>query len=177
MSELSITNVSNNGVNEAGVYNESFSPGKCPVVRTRGSGRHQGAVQKKWSTQDNICVMTCYYQSQPRVRGYRQRLHAFWKEKGLFQVGELRLCDQVRMIQRKGWLSQLQLEEIKRLVENGENNVEAQQDVQNRTGTEPIQQLTEQHIAPNEEDEGRAEENPEPKTKEQLARPEKPKKN
>ena len=42
------------------------------------------------------------------------------------------------MIQRKGWLSQLQLEEIKRLVESGENNVEAQQDVQNRAGTEPI---------------------------------------
>ena len=75
--------------------------------------------------------MACYYQSQSDVRGYRQRLHAFWKEKGLFQVGELRLCDHVRMIQRKGWLSQLQLEEIKRLVESGENNVEAQQDVQN----------------------------------------------
>ena len=42
------------------------------------------------------------------------------------------------MIQRKGWLSQLQLVEIKRLVESGENNVEAQEEVQNRTGTEPI---------------------------------------
>ena len=48
------------------------------------------------------CVMTCYYQSQPGVRGYRQRLHAFWKEKGLFQAGEQRLCDQVRTIQKKG---------------------------------------------------------------------------
>ena len=34
------------------------------------------------------------------------------------------------MIERKGWLSQLQLEE-KRLIESDENNVEAQQDVQN----------------------------------------------
>ena len=42
------------------------------------------------------------------------------------------------MIQRKGWLSQLQYEEINRLAESGENNVEVQQDVQNRTGTEPI---------------------------------------
>ena len=75
--------------------------------------------------------MACYYQSQPGVRGYRQRLHAFWKEKGLLQVGEQRLSDQVRMIQRKGCLSQLQLEEIKRRVESGENNVEAQQDVPN----------------------------------------------
>ena len=95
------------------------------------------------------------------MRGYTQRLHAFWKEKGLFQVGEQRLSDQVRMIRRKGWLSQLQLEEIRRLVESGENNAEAQQDVQNRISTEPIQKLTEQHIAQNEEDEGRSEENSE----------------
>ena len=65
------------------------------------------------------------------------------------------------MIQRKGWLSHLQLEEIKRLIESGENNIEALQDVQNRTGTETIQKGTEQYIAQNEEDEGRGEENSE----------------
>ena len=84
MSEMSITNVSNYGMNEAGVYNESLSPGRCPVVRTRGPGRHQATVRKNWSTQDTICVMTCYYQNQLGVRGYRQRLHAFWKGKGFF---------------------------------------------------------------------------------------------
>ena len=105
--------------------------------------------------------MTCQYQRQPGMRGYRQRLHAFWKEKGLFQLEEQRLCDQVRMIQRKGWLLQLQLEEIKRLIESGENNVEAQQDVQSRTGTEPIEKVIEQHIAQNEKDERRSEENSE----------------
>ena len=107
------------------------------------------------------CVMTCYYQSQPGVRGYRQRLHAFWKEKGLFQAGEQRLCDQVRTIQKKGWQSQLILLEIKRLVASGENNVEGQQKEQNRTGTEPIQQVTERHIAQDEDDKGRGEENAE----------------
>ena len=79
----------------------------------------------------------------------------------MFQVREKRLHDQVRLIQRNGWLSQLQLEEINRVVESGENNVEAQQDVQNRTSTEPIQKGTEQHIAQNEEDERRGEENSE----------------
>ena len=49
------------------------------------------------------------------------------------------------MNQKKGWLSQLQLEEIKRFLENDENNVEAQQEEKNRTGTEPIQQVIEQH--------------------------------
>ena len=161
MSDTSNTNVSNDGMNEAGVYNESLSPGRCPVVGTRGPSRHQATVRKKWSIQDNISVMTCQYQRQPGMRGYRQRLHAFWKEKGLFQLEEQRLCDQVRMIQRKGWLSQLQLEEIKRLIESGANNVEAQQDVQSRTGTEPIEKVIEQHIAQNEKDERRDEENSE----------------
>ena len=62
---------------------------------------------------------------------------------------------------KKGWLSQLQLDEIRRLVESGKNNVETQQEEQNRTGTEPIQQVIEQHIAQDEEDEGRGEENAE----------------
>ena len=50
MSEMSNTNVSNNGVNEAEVYNEGLSPGRYPVVRTRGPSRHQTTVQKKWLT-------------------------------------------------------------------------------------------------------------------------------
>ena len=161
MSEMSITNVPNNGVNETGVYNESLSPGRCPVVKTCGPCHHQATVRKKRSTQDNICVMTCYYQSQPGMRGYRQTLHAFWEKKGLFQVGEQRLCGQVRMIQRKGWLPQLQLGKIKRLVESGENHVEAQQDVQNQTDTEPLQKVAGQDIAQNDEDEGRGEGNSE----------------
>ena len=49
------------------------------------------------------------------------------------------MFDQVRMIQKKGWLSQLQLEEIRILVESGNNNVETQQEEQNRTDSEPIQ--------------------------------------
>ena len=98
--------------------------------------------------------MTYYCQSQPCVREYRQRLHAFWKEKGLFQVRKQRLYDQVQMIQKKGWQTKLQLEEIRRFVESGENNVEAQQEEQKRTDIEPIKQVTEQHIAQNEEDEG-----------------------
>ena len=63
------------------------------------------------------------------------------------------------MIQKKDWLSKLQLKEIQRLAVSGENNFEAQQDVQNRTGAEPIQMVTEQYIAQTEEDEGRGEEN------------------
>ena len=57
MSEMSNTNVSNNGVNEAGVYNESLSPGRCPMVRTRGPDPHEATVRKKLLKQYNICVI------------------------------------------------------------------------------------------------------------------------
>ena len=70
-------------------------PAGVPWFLTCGPDRHQAPARKKWSTQDNICVMTCYYQNRPGVRGYRQRLHAFWEEKGFFQVGEQRLYDRV----------------------------------------------------------------------------------
>ena len=65
------------------------------------------------------------------------------------------------MIQKKGWLSQLQLEEIGRHLESGGNNVEAKIEEQNPTATEPIRQVTEEYIAQNEEDEVRDKENPE----------------
>ena len=43
-------------MNETEVYNESLSPSRCPVVMTCGPDRHQATAQKKWWTQDNICV-------------------------------------------------------------------------------------------------------------------------
>ena len=70
---------------------------KCPIQVSNKNVSNNG-VQKKWSTQNNTCEMTCYYQSQPGVRTYRQWFHAFWKGKGVFQVEEQRLCDQVPMM-------------------------------------------------------------------------------
>ena len=40
MKEISNTNVSNNGVNKDGVYIEGLSSDRCPVAKTRGTGRH-----------------------------------------------------------------------------------------------------------------------------------------
>ena len=49
----------------------------------------------------NTAVLECYYLSKPvdesgrAVRGYRQRMHAVWKERGLPKITEQRLCDQL----------------------------------------------------------------------------------
>ena len=43
-----------------------------------------------------------------------------WVEKGMFQVTEQRLVDQANHVRKKQWLSELELEEIRRLIEEGE---------------------------------------------------------
>ena len=40
-----------------------------------------------------------------------------WVEKGMFQVTEQRLVDQANQLRKKQWLSELELEEIGRLIE------------------------------------------------------------
>ena len=39
-----------------------------------------------------------------------------WRDRGLFESTEQRLCDQARAIRKNGWLSQLELEIIKRQI-------------------------------------------------------------
>ena len=43
-----------------------------------------------------------------------------WVEMGMFQVTEQRLVDHANQIRKKQWLSELELEEIRRLIEEGE---------------------------------------------------------
>ena len=40
-----------------------------------------------------------------------------WKEHGVFEITEQRLCDQARAIRKKSWLSDLELENILRMIE------------------------------------------------------------
>ena len=41
-----------------------------------------------------------------------------WEESGMFESTEQRVCDQARAIRKNGWLSELELEAIKRQVED-----------------------------------------------------------
>ena len=66
--------------------------------------------------------MECYFRSNPvnengrPVRGYRQRLHREWKERGLFEATEQRICDQARAIRKNNWLTEVEIEAIKRRI-------------------------------------------------------------
>ena len=115
---------SNNGVNETRTECESLSPGRCSMVQQHEPGRHQVTAtmtrRRKWTQEDNRMVMKRYYESVPSKNGYRKRMLQLWLQMDKFFVAEQRLVDQANQIRKKKWLSDLELEEIKRMTEEGE---------------------------------------------------------
>ena len=116
-----ITN-ENNDVNGTGTSCEGASSGRCSVGEQRRPGRNQATARMKWTKEINIVVMECFYSARPfdengvPKRGYRQRMFRAWKERGVFNTTEQRLCDQARAIRKNGWLTDFELESIKRRV-------------------------------------------------------------
>ena len=124
MSAMNSSKYTNNGVKGTGTLCEGVSPGRCPPVQQRGPGRHHATAKIKWNKELNTTVMECYYLSNPvdendrPIRGYRQRMHRHWRDKGMFEIKEQNLCDQARAIRKNEWLSAVELEMIKRRVNN-----------------------------------------------------------
>ena len=67
--------------------------------------------------------MECFFRSKffdddrKPIRGYRQQMMQEWKEHGVFQITEQRLCNQARALRENGWLSDLEFENIRRMIE------------------------------------------------------------
>ena len=61
--------------------------------------------------------MECYYRSEPKKRGFRKSLYAIWQEKGLYEASEQQVAGQALCIRKNQWLSKLELEEIKRKID------------------------------------------------------------
>ena len=71
----------------------------------------------KWTRKDNVLLFECYCKSEPERRGYRKRLFEIWKNNLLVRdelrdVSEQRLCDQIKQIKSKGWLTELEQRNI-----------------------------------------------------------------
>ena len=116
MSEMSQINNPNNGVNGSGTLVEAEAPGRGPVATQSCPDRHQATADRRrvhWTKELNKLVMKCCLKSDPSKRGYRKRMLAIWNEIGVFETTEQQLAGQVLCIKNKGWLSQVEIEEIK----------------------------------------------------------------
>ena len=66
--------------------------------------------------------MECFYRSKPfdengkSIKGYRERMFREWRNIGGLESTEQHICDQTRAIRKNGWISELELEMIKRSV-------------------------------------------------------------
>ena len=103
-----------------------------PLLGQGGPGRHPATVRMKGSRDMNIAVMECYYLSKPvdesgrLLKGYRQRMHPVWKERGLQKIAEQRLCDQARAIRNNEWFTSAELDEIRRRMTTVDEELEKQ---------------------------------------------------
>ena len=63
---------------------------------------------------------SCDFQSEVEQgsKGHRKRIVREWRERGMFELTEQHMFDQARAIRKNGWLSELELETIKRQVED-----------------------------------------------------------
>ena len=89
--------------------------------------------------------MECFLRSKPfdddrkPIRGHRQRMMQEWKEHGVFEITEERFCDQARAITKNGWLSNSELENIRRMIET-------ESEIVNESIEDVIEDKTERNI-------------------------------
>ena len=124
------TEITTNGVNGRCSQSTTASPGRSPVAHAdsdqAGIGRHHNTgpseeaanLRMKFSREDNITVMECYYTSDPSRRGYIKRMAEIWRENGRMALTDQRLADQARVIIRKKYLTDVELMDIERRVNN-----------------------------------------------------------
>ena len=120
---MSNTQIRDKDVNGTGADpGEGSSSGRGTRGQQRVPGRQQATARKTWNKEVNKRIMRCYIESNPSARGYRKRMLAIWKEIGVFEVTEQRLADQVRAIKVNGWLSEVEIEEIRRNIKDKQND-------------------------------------------------------
>ena len=104
---MSNQNFENNGVTGTRPFGEGSSPSRCFLLQQREPRRHQVTARMKWNKEVNQVVNECFYRSKPfdeegkPLRGYRQRMFREWRDRGLFESTEQRVCDQARTISRQ----------------------------------------------------------------------------
>ena len=70
--------------------------------------------KREWEKAVNKILTECWIRSEPTKRKYRQRMKKIWDEIGVFPVTEQRLADQARQIRTNKWLTDIEMEEIRR---------------------------------------------------------------
>ena len=84
-------------------------PSPEAIQANSGKGNKQPVrrIRNKWAKEENNIIMECYFRNKPKINRYRQRMHATWRGKGMFNITKQRLMDQQSHIRKKQWLTKL----------------------------------------------------------------------
>ena len=99
---------------EAGTEGEDFSPGRGPMGKQHGPGRHPATAGRRWSKEHNKMAILWDWQAkeEPNI-GSRKRMHQYWKDYGLFELEEQHFACQFRSILKASKLSKVEVENLK----------------------------------------------------------------
>ena len=126
---MSNQGIKNNGFNGTGTTRgEEVAHGMREVPDLASAGRHQardGTEERmKWEKVVNKIVTECWIRSEPTKRKYRQRMKKVYDEIGVFLITEQILADKARQIRTKKWLTDIEIEEIRRQWKRNDSTME-----------------------------------------------------
>ena len=95
-------------------------PGRSGAKLASGTNRN-----RQWTRSDNLDLMTCYFKSKPQERGFMRRMHDQWTTmRPSSTLNEKQLVTQRLNIVKKGFLSRLEIEEVRNKCEGSTSEKE-----------------------------------------------------
>ena len=106
----------------------SKSPRKTTNIYTRGKTKTRISKnpRRKWEKSEYMNALECLLKAEKKwvKKGIGKIVHDLWIEKRMWEIDEKNLMNQIRMIKSKGWVTNTEIETIRRKIENeGRNEV------------------------------------------------------
>ncbi len=124
-------------------------------LRDLGSRSHVQNGFRRWTHNDNMELMYCYYKARPMERGFLKRMANEWKTRGNSDRSQLQLASHKKYILNSNLLKEFELQAIQDRIQHDSTNEELEKPA---TGNDGPQEDPEQSA---EEDPEQAAEDPE----------------
>ena len=100
----------------------SKSPRKTTTIYTRRKTKTRTTKnsRRKWEKCEYMNVLECFLRTEEKgvKKGIGKIVHDLWREMGMWEIDEKNLINKIRMIKSKGWVTNIEIETIRRKIEN-----------------------------------------------------------
>ena len=92
-----------------------------PFILEEKKTRMSKHPKKKWEKSKYMNVLECLLRAEKKgvKKGIGKIVYDLWIEKGMWEIDEKNLMNQIRMIKSKGWVTNTEIETIRRKIDNG----------------------------------------------------------